>query len=245
MRTLEPPNKYRVSPSLASTSLPPSPIRHQTRSSGGSPPTYSFLPSFLRSFLPSFLSSFFLSSFLSSIPSLPFLSSFLPSFLSSLAKAIFHPRSKTLRHLLESSSIREYSVAERRQKAVVGELARYTQGTVSGRGRGPRPTGWSYRFSCVPTRFKPTLRTLFRSTTGVVCCLSRPTALGQSPRPNRRNRPHRGPSYRFHAPVRSIVDEEGHLDRSSMIYTRCRFTLSSHTRPSFAKGDFNTRGTDV
>ena len=219
MRTLEPPNKYRVSPSLASTSLPPSPIRHQTRSSGGSPPTYSFLPSFLRSFLPSFLSS--------------------------LAKAIFHPRSKTLRHLLESSSIREYSVAERRQKAVVGELARYTQGTVSGRGRGPRPTGWSYRFSCVPTRFKPTLRTLFRSTTGVVCCLSRPTALGQSPRPNRRNRPHRGPSYRFHAPVRSIVDEEGHLDRSSMVYTRCRFTLSSHTRPSFAKGDFNTRGTDV
>lgn len=45
----------------------------------------------------------------------------------------------------------------------MGELARYTRGTVSGRGRGPRPTGWSYRFSCVPTRFKLTLRTLFRS----------------------------------------------------------------------------------
>ena len=98
-----------------------------------------------------------------------FLPFFLPSFLSPFAKAIFHPRSKTLRHLLESSSIREYSVAERRQKAVVGELARYTRGTVSGRGRGPRPTGWSYRFSCVPTRFKPTLRTLFRSKRRVVC----------------------------------------------------------------------------
>ena len=63
-------------------------------------------------------------------------------------------------------------MAERRQKAVVGELARYTEGTVSGRGRGPRPTGWSYRFSCVPTRFKPTLRTLFRSKRRVVCSVS-------------------------------------------------------------------------
>lgn len=43
-----------------------------------------------------------------------------------LAKPIFHPRSKTLRHLLESSSIREYSVSAPRQKTVVGELARHT-----------------------------------------------------------------------------------------------------------------------
>lgn len=67
-----------------------------------------------------------LSSFLSALPiripspSAPSLS--LPSF----AKPIFHPRSKTLRHLLESSSIREYSVSAPRQKTVVGELARHT-----------------------------------------------------------------------------------------------------------------------
>jgi len=109
------------------------------------------------SLLPFFLPS--LSSFYPQFVSSPFAASFPSS--SFLAKPIFHPWSKTLRHLLESSSIREYSVSAPRQKAVVGELVRHSCGTVSGRSRGPRPTGWSYRFSCVPTRFKPTLRTLF------------------------------------------------------------------------------------
>lgn len=110
-------------------------------------------------FFPSSLPSSSLSSsspqFVSSLSAGSFPSSFF------LAKPIFHPWSKTLRHLLESSSIREYSVSAPKQKAVVGELVRHSCGTVSGRSRGPRPTGWSYRFSCVPTRFKPTLRTLF------------------------------------------------------------------------------------
>lgn len=48
------------------------------------------------------------------------------SFSSFLAKPIFHPWSKTLRHLLESSSIREYSVSAPKQKTVVGELAWHT-----------------------------------------------------------------------------------------------------------------------
>lgn len=106
------------------------------------------------------------------LPFSPPLASSSPQFVSSpsagsfpssffLAKPIFHPWSKTLRHLLESSSIREYSMSAPKQKVVVGELVRHSCGTVSGRSRGPRPTGWSYRFSCVPTRFKPTLRTLF------------------------------------------------------------------------------------
>lgn len=121
----------------------------------------SLLP-FFPSSLPSSSLSFSSPQFVSSLYAGSFPSSFF------LAKPIFHPWSKTLRHLLESSSIREYSVSAPKQKAVVGELVRHSCGTVSGRSRGPRPTGWSYRFSCVPTRFKPTLRTLFLIRR--VCC---------------------------------------------------------------------------
>lgn len=73
-------------------------------------------------FLPSLLS--LLDSYLRPRPVLSLCPSFSFSFF--LAKPIFHPWSKTLRHLLESSSIREYSVSAPKQKTVVGELAWHT-----------------------------------------------------------------------------------------------------------------------
>lgn len=79
----------------------------------------------------------------------------------SFAKPIFHPQSKTLRHLLESGTMRVMVFAGSDQDCSGSPCTAYSNDCIRC-GRGPRPAGWSsYRFSCVPTRFKSTLTNIF------------------------------------------------------------------------------------